>query len=242
MQRYFINEELNKNISIVDKDIIHHLRNVMRNKIGDQIGLIYDSNSSIYIIKEISDNEVNVELISENLNNPELKINIDVATPFLKKDNFELAISKMTECGVNKIIPTNFIRNVVKVDNKWEKKLKRYQDIVKSAAMQSQRNKIPSITDIHKLKDINYDAYDLIITCYENEDNKKISDLKNNILDSKNILVVIGPEGGLDKTEIEFLDSIEHNNIVTLGNRILRSETAQIVSVFYLSMVIEGEL
>ncbi len=241
MQRYFIDQELDNQITINDESIIHHIKNVMRNKRDDEIGLINNGYSRIYKIDTITNDYVSVVFTSEQLIDPELKSNITVATPFLKKDNFELAISKMTECGVFEILPINYMRSVVKIDDKkWKKKHIRYSEIVKSAAMQSQRNLIPSIANPVALKDIDYNKYDLVITCYENEKNILISSLNNEITKSSNILIVIGPEGGLDDNEIKLLEDI--SKVVSLGNRILRSETAQIVSVNYVACILEGAL
>lgn len=243
MQRYFINQELSEVIELSDATIVHHIKNVMRNNCGEYIGLIYNREDAIYEITDIEQEVIICKFYKKPTHNPELKIQIDLATPFLKKDNFELAISKMTECGIHSIIPTIYKRNVVVLDNKkFNKKLSRYQEIVKSAAMQSQRNYIPNITNMTKLSEINFNQYDLIITCYENEERKTIVSLDEQIKNSTKILVIIGPEGGLDNEEIELLNNIENNNIVSLGNRILRSETAQIATMFYLSMIIEGAL
>lgn len=243
MQRYFINQNLEDNIIIIDSEILHHVGIVMRNRSGDQIGLINNGVDVIYDITSISKDEIYLKKAKvQNTRNPELKINVDFAIGFLKKDNFELAIQKLSECGVNNIIPVNFIRSVVKVDDKkWPKKKKRYEAILKSASMQSQRNKIPTLSDIKTLKSINYSKYDLVITCYEKEEAKLLTKINNDIINSNNILVIIGPEGGLDIQEVDYLNELDNNQTVTLGNRILRAETAIISSMFLISMLIESE-
>lgn len=239
MQRYFIENSLEDEITLVDKEINHHIKNVVKNNIGEKITLVNNGKSSLYEIILFSPNLV-VKKIYDAEINPELAIEVDFACGLLKKDNFELCLQKLTECGVNHIYPTKFKRNVVKYDEKkWIKKKSRYQEIIKSAAMQSQRNKIPTLNDIVNLSEINFDKYDIVITCYEDEKQNLITKLDKKIISSKKILVLIGPEGGLDIEEINWLNKLDNNNVVSLGKRILRAETAVITTMFYLSMLIE---
>ena len=145
----------------------------------------------------------------------------------------ELIIQKSVELGANAIIPVAMKRCVVKIDSKDEnKKMCRWQKIAESAAKQSGRNEIPEIRHIATVEKISnlINKYDSLIVAYENEKNNTIKrellKLKD-ILQEKgkiNIALIIGPEGGLEEKDVELLKQ-SGAKIVTLGNRILRTET-----------------
>ena len=140
----------------------------------------------------------------------------------------ELIIQKSVELGANAIIPVNMKRCVVKLEGKDEaKKTDRWQKIAESAAKQCGRSFIPKVKNLIKVKDICnlINEYDAIIVAYENEkENTLKSELQK--LDSANLKIgiVIGPEGGLEESDIKLLRE-NGARIVTLGNRILRTET-----------------
>ena len=145
----------------------------------------------------------------------------------------ELIIQKSVELGANAIIPVAMKRCVVKIDHKdVDKKISRWQKIAESAAKQSGRNTIPEIRHIVTIEKISnlINEYNSLIVAYENEkDNtikKELSHLKEQLQEEGkiNIAVVIGPEGGLVEKDVELLKQ-NGAKIVTLGNRILRTET-----------------
>ena len=143
----------------------------------------------------------------------------------------ELIIQKTTEIGVKKIIPVSMERCIVKLDEKDSlKKVERWQKISEVAAKQSKRDIIPKIENVIKISELytKLREYDLFIVCYEEEKKKTLKEvLKSNTI-ARKIGVLIGPEGGIDISEIQ---KLKENGaiIVTLGNRILRTETAPIV-------------
>ena len=131
----------------------------------------------------------------------------------------DLLIQKLTEIGINKIIPVSSKRTVVKLSEKKEK----WDTISKEALKQCQGVKFMEISELTKLANIDYSEYDLIVVPYESEEETRIfTVLKKEV---KKVLYVIGPEGGFEKEEIEFLKE-KGAVIVTLGKRILRAETA----------------
>ena len=147
-----------------------------------------------------------------------------------KADKMELVIQKSVELGVYDITPLKMKRCVVKLKEKDEKKkIERWQKISEVAAKQSGRDIIPSI---NKMKNVNeicseFDKYDLVLVAYENEkENTLKSELKKikKELDSLKIAIIIGPEGGIDENEIQTFKS-NGAKIITLGKRILRTET-----------------
>lgn len=229
MPRFFVksNQIKQDNIEILGEDI-KHIKNVLRKNIGDKIEICDSESGKSYNceITQLYDNSILTHIIEEY---PEISspIQVDIFQGLPKSDKMELIIQKSVELGVNKIIPVSMKRCVVKLDNKESvKKIARWQKISESAAKQCGRNNIPEISNVISLKDIDVSQYDVLIVCYENE---KVNTLKAELAkintDSKiKIGVVIGPEGGLDEQEVELLKN-NGAKIVTLGNRILRTET-----------------
>ena len=140
----------------------------------------------------------------------------------------ELIIQKSVELGANAIIPVNMKRCVVKLEGKDEsKKIDRWQKIAESAAKQCGRSFIPEVKHLANVKDICnlINEYDAIIVAYENEkDNTLKSELKKLNSENLKIGIVIGPEGGFEESDVNILRE-NGARIVTLGNRILRTET-----------------
>ena len=143
----------------------------------------------------------------------------------------ELIIQKTVEVGVKKITPVAMERCVVKLDEKdAKKKIDRWQKIAEVAAKQSKRDIIPEIGNVISISNLynKVNEYDVFIVAYEEEQQKTLKQVLKEYKNLKKIGVLIGTEGGIDIKEIE---SLKQNGaiIVTLGNRILRTETAPIV-------------
>ena len=231
MPRFFVKTEQirEKEIIIIEEDV-KHIKNVLRKKIGDILEICNQQTGKTYKceIIDLQDDKILTNIIDEN-DNEGNKIQVDIYQGLPKADKMELIIQKSIELGVNAIIPVEMKRCIVKLDSKSEsKKIERWQKIAESAAKQSGRNFVPEIRNILKIEDIAKltNIYDSIIVCYENE---KENYIKNELLKLKNkenvkIAVIIGPEGGLEETEVEFLKQ-NGASVITLGNRILRTET-----------------
>lgn len=200
-----------------------HIQNVYRLQINDEVRVIDGEFEYLTKILSISKKEVTLEIIKKMEDNYSLDVNIDMAIGILKNDKMNLVIQKLTEIGVNKIIPLKTKRVVVKINEKKEK----WETVVREALKQCRGVKFPKVSEIKKICEIDYERYDKIIFAYENSENSKpIFELINK--KDKNILCVIGPEGGITKEEVNFLK--EKNAFeVSLGARILRAETASIV-------------
>ena len=217
-----------KNISdtkiIIDNKLdCGHIQNVYRLQINDEVRVVDGEFEYLTKILSISKKEVVLEIIKKIEDNYSLDVNIDMAIGILKNDKMNLVIQKLTEIGVNKIIPLKTKRVVVKINEKKEK----WETVVREALKQCRGVKFPKVSEIKKICEIDYERYDKIIFAYENSENSKpIFELINK--KDKNILCVIGPEGGITKEEVNFLK--EKNAFeVSLGARILRAETASIV-------------
>ena len=223
MQRYFAKEKNNDTFILYDTDL-HHIKNVMRYKEEDKIEVVYDDKIHICQIKNLL--PLTLEVIETYQENNELNIELNVAISLVSEQKFDLIIQKLTELGASNIIPIKSERSIVKIDDKKaSKKIARWQMICKEASEQSHRTKIPNVNNIISLKElIDYKA-DKKLVCSLNEKTKSLD--KYLTEDTKNILLVIGPEGGLSTREEELL--LTNNFLpVSLGKRVLRVETAAI--------------
>lgn len=231
MPRFFVKtEQIEGNkIQIVGEDV-KHIRNVLRKQIGENIEICNSENGKAYDCKitKIEEKHIDTEILKE-LKEEKNNILVDIYQGIPKSDKMELIIQKSVELGVNAIIPVAMKRCVAKIESKDEnKKIDRWQKIAESAAKQSGRTMIPEIRRVNTIKDIAQliEEYDSVIVAYENE---KQNTIKRELLKLKNkeqvkIAVVIGPEGGLEESDVKLLKEAGAN-IVTLGNRILRTET-----------------
>jgi 16S rRNA (uracil1498-N3)-methyltransferase len=150
----------------------------------------------------------------------------------IKRDGFELALKKMTELGVEGIIPLMTDHSIIHIKD-FEKKKIRYQSICKESSEQSERSYLPTIHDLSHLNDLDVSAYDHLFCAHAREQNQTLKDELKQIHSSDKSLVLIGPEGGFSKKEIELLKKKGFQN-VSLGETILRAETAAtyVASVF----------
>ena len=233
MYKFFVedNQIENNEIKIMNDDL-KHISNVLRMRIGEEILITNKNTAETYkcSIKEINKNEAVCTIIEKEENDTEPSIKVDIFQGIPKSDKMETIIQKSVELGVSKIFPVSMKNCVAKIKDDI-KKQERWQKISEAAAKQSKRNIIPSI---EKSVDIKYlcskiDEYDLVLVAYENEDKKTIKDiLKNNKVEK--IAIVVGPEGGLTEKEVEELIKCGAK-AVSLGKRILRTETAPIAMI-----------
>lgn len=231
MPRFFVKtEQIEENkIQIIGEDV-KHIKNVLRKQIGENIEICNSENRKAYNCEIINIEEKYIDAkILKELKEEKNNILVDIYQGIPKSDKMELIIQKSVELGVNAIIPVAMKRCVAKIEPKDEnKKIERWQKISESAAKQSGRTIIPEVRKIVTIQDIAKltEQYDSVIVAYENE---KQNTIKKELLKLKNkeqvkIAVVIGPEGGLEDNDVKLLEEVGAN-IVTLGNRILRTET-----------------
>lgn len=234
MPKYFTEPENIKDGFIeVFSDEAKHILNVMRMEIGDTL-TICDGQSNDYLCRicETGKNclKAKIEETTKSESEPKTKITLYQGLP--KSDKMELIIQKCVEIGVCRIVPVITERAVVKIEKgaKEDKKTERWQKIAESAAKQSGRGIIPAVERPMKFKDAIEEAVkngEAIIP-YENEKDRGLKEFVKNSK-AENIGIFIGPEGGFDTKEIEF--AVENGVMsVTLGKRILRTETAGIVT------------
>lgn len=222
MQRYFA-KEYNDKIILRDSDI-HHIKNVMRMKIDDRIEVVFDK--KLYICNIDSMEPLILSII--DIINEENKINLDVivALGLVKEQKMDLILQKLTELGVNEIIPVNMERSIVKLDdNKISKKMIRWNTISKEASEQSKRTSVPIIHDVINLKDLSKIDGDVRLVASTKEKDKLLNCYLQNIDNCAKIVVVIGPEGGISDREEDYLFDNGYSP-VSFGNLIFRVETA----------------
>ena len=232
MPKFFVpTNQIEKDKIVIQNDDVNHIKNVLRAKVDDKIDICDYNTSKNYVceIEEIEDKVIRCKIIEEIDSNVESEIKVSIFQGIPKVDKMELVIQKSVELGAYDITPIEMKRCVVKLKEKDKtKKIQRWQKISEVAAKQSGRDIIPNINNIININKLceSLEKYDLVLVAYENE---KINTLKNELIKIKNnkkvkIAIIIGPEGGIDKAEIEQLEKY-NAKIVTLGNRILRTET-----------------
>lgn len=226
----------------------NHIKNVLRMKIGDEFLVSENNVSNLCRIESFEGECIIAEIIEESFQDTTLPIKIYLFQGLPKSDKMELIIQKAVELGVEGIIPVEMNRCVVKLDDKKKKnKTERWQAIAESAAKQSKRTSIPEVHNVMTYKQALAKAseLDVFIVPYECKDGMEST--KNalaKIRSGMSVGILIGPEGGFELNEIDA--ATESGGItVSLGKRILRTETAAITAVgmcmLYAEMNIDGE-
>lgn len=234
MFQFFTEYEINSDTALITGTDVNHIRNVLRMGQGDEIR-ICDIAENIYLarIEDIDTDEVRVRIISRQETSNELSARINIYQALPKGDRMDTIIQKTTELGICRIVPVRMKHCVVKLDDKKaEAKTKRYEKIAQSAAKQCKRNFIPKVEPVMDFNDAVDEAFSRgrVIVPYEHaggmDDTKRVFE---SIEADGNISYFIGPEGGFDDTEIESLIS-KGADVISLGKRILRTDTAAITT------------
>lgn len=214
----------------VEGEEFNHIANVLRKKIGDEICVIDGSGTDYKCkIEQINKRDITLKIVDMCDNNSETKSNVTVFQALVKGDKFELIIQKLTELGVKGFIPFESEFCQVK---KNTTRLDRLEKISIEALKQCGRSKkveIGNIVSFDKMTEL-INNFDRVIFAYENSTTSlKKQDLQNeNGEQFKNVAIIVGSEGGFSEKENEKI--IEQTNVkqISMGNRILRAETATI--------------
>ncbi len=235
MYNFFIDKaNRHGNRYIIDGADYNHIRNVLRMREGDEFLVSEGGVSNLCVIVCFEVESVIAEIVEENFRDTTLPVKIYLFQGLPKGDKMELIIQKAVELGVEGIIPVEMNRCVVKLDDKKKKsKRDRWQAIAESAAKQSKRNSIPEVYGVMSYKQAMDKAseLDVFMVPYESKDGMNstktaLNEIKNNC----SVGILIGPEGGFEDKEIN--DATEAGGkIISLGKRILRTETAAITAV-----------
>ena len=225
---------------------LNHMKNVLRMKPGEAV-LISDGTGKDYNcqVETYTEGEGILEILSENEDSRELPSRIWLFQGLPKSDKMEVIIQKAVELGAAGVIPVATRNAVVKLDaKKAESKVRRWQAIAESAAKQSKRSYIPKVGAVMSLKEafsyIEEQKFDLCMIPYELEKGMDgTKQVLSRLASGQQIAVFIGPEGGFDEEDIRL--ALEKNVIpVSLGKRILRTETAGPAILALLMMKFEG--
>ncbi len=245
MHRFYVTpDQIDGDIVRITGSDVNHLKNVLRMKQGDEIIICNGQGKDYYcIINRVSEGETTAKIESVEETGTELKTKITLFQGLPKKDKMELIIQKAVELGVSEIVPVMTKRVVVKIEDKKkeEKKLERWQAIAEEAAKQSRRGIIPKITPIMTYKDALAKAkqMELGLIPYENATGmSKTREIMNSIGQYETVGIMIGPEGGFEETEIT-LAMEQKVRPITLGRRILRTETAGLAILSMMVLMLE---
>lgn len=236
MHKFFVpTENIVDKKAKIDGDDVKHIYKVLRLECGDVIN-INNCQGKEYKgeIESIDKKAVFVKILEEVEVNKESPLNIYLYQGLPKSTKMDLIVQKATELGIKEVVPILTERVEVKTLLKEFKKLDRWNRIALEACKQCKRSLIPTIKEPLEFNDLLEELInmDLIIVPYENKENygmkSLIRDIECEIKNIKNVGIIIGPEGGFEESEIKALEEIKAN-IITLGPRIFRTETAGIV-------------
>jgi 16S rRNA (uracil1498-N3)-methyltransferase len=237
MYHFFISQDQvgEDHITILGPDV-NHIKNVLRMGAGEEV-LISNGVDKDYLceIMTVTSKEVTAKILSVEEGGKELPARITLFQGLPKSDKMELIIQKAVELGAYEIVPVETKRTVVKLDKKKEEsKLRRWNAVSESAAKQSKRLIVPEVAGVMTLKEALAFAkdFDLIIIPYENAKGMERT---------REVLSFVKPgmnEGGFEDSEVALTESFGAKTI-TLGKRILRTETAGLSVLSVLSFLLE---
>ena len=243
MYQFFVEDaQVGKEYVTITGTDVNHIRNVLRMKPGEKIRVSSHSGKNFLCeIAELTEEFVQADIVSAEVSNTELPAKIYLFQALPKGDRMETVIQKAVELGVYEIIPVSMKYCVVKLDAKRaERKVKRWQAIAESAAKQSKRSVIPVVRPIMSFGEAaNYaSSCQVRIVPYENERGMSATrEALQGLAPGKDVSIMIGPEGGFAEEEIDSLRG--DAEIVSLGKRILRTDTAAITAMSMVMMYLE---
>jgi len=262
MNRFYVGDDAfvnDRTQIIMSNGDVGHVRDVLRMKVGDVLvacdGRCHDYHCRIV---SIAGDVITLGIDRVTDSTSELPVEVSLYQGFPKNDKMELVIQKCVELGVYEIIPVLTRRTVVRMDDgkREVKKLKRLRAISEAAAKQSDRGMVPSVGSMMDFKDAiskAVDRHDLVLLPYElATDMDKTREVIGTIAQFRQVLnakerglvrdkgsvgVFIGPEGGFDDEEVEYAKG-KGVHVITLGSRILRTETAGMVALSYINYIL----
>ena len=238
MQRYFasIDQDFYVHPSKEDE---HHILHVMRMKKGDEIEVV--DNKKLYLCRLDDTNPLIISMVHEIASDVEINEDVTLLYALTKGDKIDLVLQKATELGVKKVALIQSERTVVRYDDKdIEKKSQRFIKIMKEASEQSHRLVVPEFLGVFNLKSLPPQVFsNMNFVAYE-KDASKSDEQFQGLEKGKSVSILIGPEGGFSKQEIENLEKLGFIR-TSLGKRILRAETAAIYALSVIGYLLENE-
>ena len=247
MYQFFVDPSqilLDQKKVIITGDDVNHIKNVLRMKIGEEFNVSNGIDGKEYrcSVEELGDDQILCTLRFIKEDGVELPVKVTLFQGLPKADKMELIIQKAVELGVAEVVPVACKRCIVKLDAKKEKsKLARWQGIAEAAAKQSKRGFIPQVREVMSYKEAIAYAKDMVckLIPYEMaEDMSHTREVLGGIKPEDHVAIFIGPEGGFEEEEIQaaLTEGIEP---ITLGKRILRTETAGFTVLSWLVYLLE---
>lgn len=250
MSKFFVrDEQIENNIVKIRGADVDYIKKVLKQKVEDEIIVCNSNNEKTYLcdIKKIENEVIECKIVRE-LEDFKSNIKVTIMQGLPEKDKMDLVIQKSVELGAFNIQPVEMERCNVKYEEKDKyKKQEKWQKIAEVSAKQCDRNFIPKVAGIKSLKDIckMLFKYDVVILTYEKEEKIKLSEVLK-VMKEKygeneiKIAVIIGPEGGLSSREVEMIQENKNVVTVTLGKRILRTETVALNVLSVIMYELEG--
>lgn len=243
MYQFFVKEEqVGKDFITITGPDVNHIKNVLRMKPGEVVRVSSESGHDYQCaVLELTDAFVQLDILDSEIAGTELPNPVLLFQALPKGDRMEYIIQKAVELGVHEIIPVAMKYCVVKLDEKKaQAKVRRWQAIAESAAKQSKRSRIPAVHPVMDFKDAA--AYAMECGCrlvpYENERGMQATaEALQSVRPGESISVMIGPEGGFAAEEIDALR--EKMQVLSLGKRILRTDTAAVTMLSILMLHLE---
>ncbi|MCI8453015.1 MAG: 16S rRNA (uracil(1498)-N(3))-methyltransferase [Lachnospiraceae bacterium] len=250
MHHFFTETEFfTKSEAVITGPDVNHIRNVLRMKPGERI-LLSDGKGTNCLceLMEVGAERVTARILPEAVTDTELPVEVTLYQGLPKGDKMDYIVQKCVELGVSRIVPTEMERCVARLDAKRaEARRKRWQAVAESAAKQSKRMRMPMLTGPVQFADAVRAAgeYDLALIPYEASESlsgaggmKRTRELIGGLKPGSRAAVLIGPEGGFSDSEIE--TALAGGLFpVTLGKRILRTETAGLFVLAAMGLLLE---
>ena len=236
MRQFFVQEKpVIGHYARLDGEDSFHLLRVLRKEDGAEILLAHEGVQYLGKLHIIEDEAF--VMVEEQVREEEDRGRLVLCQGVGKNQKTELVLKHATECGIDGFIPVQTDRSVSNLSRKYEGKRKRFEKIAEEAAKQSNRRLIPDIGDLWTIDDLveNLGEEDVLVVCYEGEEERDIMDLSFD--GTGTVYLLIGAEGGLSPREVDLLE--DKAIFVTMGDSILRTETAGIVASYVLRRLME---
>ncbi len=245
MHRFFLKpEQINNDTVVFQPEEIRQIKNVLRLSAGDLIQVLDNAGNTYTVEISKSDNKtLKGNIIEKEFQKPESRFSISLGQALTKGSKIDFIVQKATELGVKDITFVETERSIVKYKNVQAKdKLKRWEKIAKEAAEQSHRITIPDISCCRHLEEFcqSIKNAQLKLIFWEEESEKKLRDWLKNDIDISRLSILVGPEGGFSRKEIDLTRDFGFIP-VGLGPRILKTETA-VISILSIIQYVKGDL
>lgn len=235
MNRFFVSEsDIQGERVVLGGDQAHQIFHVLRMKAGERI-VVLDNTGMEYeaVLTSVGKNEVAGDIESKRAGAGEPGVELTLYQSLLGREKFELVLQKCTEVGVSRFVPVITRRSLVRdADAVTPKKLTRWRRIITEAAEQSHRSKIPELAEPIQFEDVisKLNGFDRCLIASPHEQQATLhKSIRGEMEELKSMCLLIGPEGGFTEQEID--QAVEAGAVaVNLGPRILRTETAAIVT------------